>query len=48
MGEPEEVPEVEIGHGDRFGDLSTPPDDDQVEPGAEPYEEPDDAEPGSS
>jgi len=32
----------EVGHADRRGDLSTPDDDDQVEPGAEPWVEDDD------
>jgi len=40
LDEPEE-----IGHADRRGDLSTPDDDEQVEPGTEPWVEDDDAEP---
>lgn len=32
----------EIGHADSKEDLSTPNDDDQVEPGAEPWVEEDD------
>ena len=38
MTGPEQIVE-EIGHSDRVGDLDTPPDDDQVEPGTEPYVE---------
>jgi hypothetical protein len=41
--------EPEVGHADSDEDLSTPDDDYQVEPGAEPWvEDDDDAEPGSS
>ena len=39
----------EVGHADSREDLSTPPDDDQVEPGAQPWVEvDDDAEPRPS
>lgn len=42
--------ELEVGHKDSKEDLSTPEDDDQVEPGAEPWIEEDDdgAKSGSS
>jgi len=36
----------ELGHADSPEDLSTPADDEQVEPGAQPWVEPDDEEEG--
>jgi hypothetical protein len=35
----------EVGHADRRDDLREPDDDEQVEPGTEPWVEDDDAEP---
>jgi len=40
---------LEVGHAGSYEDLSTPPDDEQVEPGAQPWVEvDDDAEPRPS